>query len=149
MLKAETTTHFEKEFKEVEALIAAVQQHMFPAGTKLPAAQEMHVTQFLFETASHPSYDKDIRAFIIAGAQELKRREKGNFIFYTDKEKEYALRTYEETPYGSNWLSRIMTLTLEALLCDPIYGSNIKEKGWQTLHAYGGYPRPQSRYISL
>ena len=122
---------------------------MFPEGTQLPSAREMHVTQFLFETVAHPSYDKDIRAFVIEGAKELDSREKGKFTVYTIKEKERALRAYEETNYGSNWLSRIMTLSMEALLSDPVYGSNIKEKGWQALKTEGGQPRPKSRYITL
>jgi len=149
VLHAKLPDTFEKEFKETEAVIAAVQEHMFPAGTKLPAAREMHATVFLFETIAHRSYDKDIRAFVIEGAKELNSREKGKFTLYSVKEKERALRAYEETSYGSSWLSRIMTLSMEALFSDPIYGSNIKESGWQALHAYGGYPRPESRYITL
>ena len=148
-LHAKAPDSFEKEFKEVAALITAVQEHMFPEGTQLPSAREMHVTQFLFETVAHPSYDKDIRAFVIEGAKELDSREKGKFTVYTIKEKERVLRAYEETNYGSNWLSRIMTLSMEALLSDPVYSSNIKEKGWQALKTEGGLPRPKSRYITL
>ncbi|KYJ85622.1 gluconate 2-dehydrogenase subunit 3 family protein [Sulfurovum riftiae] len=149
VLHAKAPDAFAKDFNEVEALIAAVQEHMFPQGTKLPSAREMRATAFLFETVAHPSYDRDIRAFVIEGARELNSREKGKFTTYTDKEKERALRAYEETGYGSNWLSRIMTLSMEALLSDPIYGGNVKEKGWKALKTEGGQPRPKSRYISL
>ena len=148
-LHAKAPAAFEKRFREVEALIAAVQEHMFPEGTKLPSAKEMRATVFLYETITHPSYDRDIRAFVIEGAKELDSREKGRFNTYTEKEKERALRAYEESSYGSSWLSRIMTLSMEALLSDPIYGSNIKEKGWQALGTEGGQPRPKSRYILL
>jgi len=65
------------------------------------------------------------------------------------EEKEKALRAYEESSYGRNWLSRIMTLTMEGMFGDPIYGSNVKESGWKALHAFGGQPRPKSRYIEL
>ncbi len=95
---------------------------MFPEDSKLPSAASMHVTQFVFETITHKSYDRDIRAFVIEGAKELKKREKGQFVSMSEKEKENALRAYEETNYGSNWLSRILTLTMEGLFCDPIYG---------------------------
>ncbi|OQX50083.1 MAG: hypothetical protein B5M46_01875 [Epsilonproteobacteria bacterium 4484_20] len=148
-LHAKAPDAFEKDFKEVEGVIAAVQEHMFPQGTKLPSAREMRATAFLFETVAHPSYDRDIRAFVIEGAKELDSREKGKFISYTAKEKERALRAYEESSYGSSWLSRIMTLSMEAILSDPVYGGNIKEKGWKALQTEGGQPRPESRYISL
>ena len=47
-IKAKEITNFEKEFKQVEATIAAVQEHMFPEGSKLPSASSMNVTKFLY-----------------------------------------------------------------------------------------------------
>ena len=140
---------FSKSLKSVEKTIQSVQQHLFPEGSQIPSARSMNVTQFLLETITHPSYDKDIRVFVIEGAEELESREDGKFTSLSEKEKERALRSYEETHYGSNWLSRIMTLTMEGIFSDPIYGSNIKETGWKALGSYGGLPRPTTRYIKL
>ena len=148
-IQAKEMSAFEKAFKKLEPTISAVQEHMFPEGSKIPSAKSMKVTQFLFETMTHKSFDKDIKAFVLEGAKELETREKGRFVSMTDSDKEKALRAYEETNYGRNWLSRIMTLTMEGLFCDPIYGSNIKESGWKALSAYGGFPRPKTRYMEL
>ena len=148
-IKAKELSDFDKSFKKVEATISSVQEHMFPAGSQIPSAASMKVTQFLFETITHKSYDKDIKVFVLEGAEELIKREKGQFTSMNSKEKEKALRSFEETNYGSNWLSRIMTITMEGLFSDPIYGSNIKESGWKALSSYGGIPRPSSRYIEL
>ena len=138
-----------KALQDVEETIASVQQHLFPAGSKIPSAKSMHATEFLVETITHESYDKDIRAFVIEGAKELESREKGKFTSLSEKEKERALRAYEQTNYGSSWLGRIMTLTMEGIFSDPIYGSNVKEAGWKSLGTYGGLPRPKTRYIEL
>ena len=148
-IEAKTLSAFEKSFKSVEHTIAAVQEHLFPEGSKIPSARSMHVTAFLFETVSHKSYDEDIRAFVIEGAQELDKRTKGAFVSLSLSDKEKELRAYEETNYGSNWLSRMITLTMEGLFCDPIYGSNVKEAGWKALNAYGGSPRPKTRYLGV
>ncbi len=148
-VQAKEISDFEKTFKKVEPTLMAVQEHLFPEGSKIPSARSMNVTQFLFETMMHKSFDKDIKAFVIEGAKELEKREKGGFASMTQQEKENALRSYEETDYGRNWLSRIMTLTLEGLFCDPIYGSNIKEAGWKAISSYGGFPRPTTKYIEL
>lgn len=154
-IKAEELSAFERSFKPVEPTIAAVQEHLFPEGSKIPSARSMRVTAFLFETVAHKSYDKDIRAFVIEGAKELEKRvkldnrTKGEFVSLSFSDKEKALRAYEETNYGSNWLSRMMTLTMEGLFCDPIYGSNVKEAGWKALNAYGGFPRPKTRYLDV
>lgn len=148
-LKGKTSRLSVKSINEVKETIQAVQEHLFPHGSKIPSAKSMYSTQFLFETIAHKSYDKDIRAFVIEGAKELESREKGKFTMLTTQEKEKALRNYEETNYGSNWLSRIITLTMEGMFSDPIYGSNIRETGWKALGAFGGQPRPKSRYIDL
>jgi hypothetical protein len=140
---------FSESLKRIEKTIASVQQHLFPEGSQIPSAQSMNATQFLLETITHPTYDKDIRTFVIEGAEELERREKGKFTFLSEVEKEQALRAYEETSYGSSWLGRIMTLTMEGMFSDPVYGANVKEEGWKSLHAYGGLPRPTTRYIKL
>ncbi len=135
--------------KSVEKTIRAVQEHLFPEGSKIPSAKSMNATQFLMETIVHSSYDRDIRDFVIEGAKELEIREKGKFVLLSDVQKEQALRAYEETRYGSNWLARIMTLTMEGIFSDPIYGANVKEAGWKALGSYGGLPRPTTRYIEV
>jgi hypothetical protein len=124
-------------------------QHMFPGGGKLPSAKAMGTVTFLKETITHASYDRDIRRFVIEGAQELEHRTQGKFLTMDDAQKEAALRSYEETRYGSNWLARIMTLTMEAIFSDPIYGSNIGPEGWKAVGSFGGSPRPRERYIEL
>ena len=148
-LHAKKIRTYEKRFKKIEPTIAAVQEHLFPKGSKLPSAKSMNSIQFLLETITHKSFDKDIRAFVLEGAEELVSREKGHFTSMSHRDKEKALRAYEETNYGSSWLSRIMTLTMEGMFCDPIYGSNVNEAGWKAINAYGAFPRPKTRYIEL
>jgi len=148
-LEAKENIEFRKSFQKVEKTIMAVQNHMFPKESSLPSAESMNVTKFLFESMLHKSFDKDIRLFVLEGAEELMLREKGKFTSMTDNQKEKALRSYEETNYGSTWLSRIMTLSIEGLFSDPIYGANHKEAGWKSVKAYGGFPRPQEQYLGL
>ncbi len=147
-IEAKVLNSFEKKFKYVENTIIAVQEHMFPQASKLSFAKETNVIQFVFETISHDSYDKDIRVFVIEGAQELISRKK-NFSSLSYDEKESVLRAYEKTSYGSTWLSRIMTLSMEGLFSDPIYGANVNKQGWKALNAYGGNPRPTIKYINV
>ncbi len=146
-IQAREDNRFKKEFAKQKPIIKAVQDHMFPKQSNIPSAHSMQAIEFLLQTIAHKSYDKDIRTFILEGARELNRREKGKFLSMSKEKKEKSLRAYEETEYGRVWLSRIMTLTMEALFSDPIYGSNMQEKGWRALDAYGGYPRPKTRYL--
>jgi hypothetical protein len=140
---------FKKSFKEVRPLILAIQEHMFPKESKIPSASTMNTITFLFETITHKSYDKDIRAFVFDGAKKFQDEYTKEFISMSSKEKENILREYEKTTYGKNWLSQIMIITMEGLFSDPIYGSNTNEASWKALNSYGGLPRPKSRYIEL
>ena len=148
-LKAEPLSTQHKAFQETRKTIAAVQAHMFPEGNSLPSAAKMHTIDFTEETIFHPTYDKDIRAFVIEGAKTLMERENGKFLSYTAEQKEQALRAYEQTSHGRNWLSHIMVLSMEAIFSDPIYGSNSNEAGWKSVKSFGGKPRPKTRYIEL
>ncbi len=65
----------------MEPTLCAVQDHLFPQESLLPSAKSMKVTRFLFETMSHESFDKDIKSFVLEGAKELEKREKGRFVF--------------------------------------------------------------------
>jgi hypothetical protein len=144
---AKVSTNFEKEFRELEPLFMAVQGHLFPKGASLPSASLVRSTDFLFTTMKHSSFDKDIRAFVLEGAKELETRENGKFVAMNNTQKEKALREYEDTRYGRSWLSRMMTLTMEGMLCDPIYGSNIKGVGWKSVGHTAPFPRPKETYL--
>jgi gluconate 2-dehydrogenase gamma chain len=129
--------------------IQTVQQHMFPDNNLIPSAKTFRATKFLIETISHHTFDRDIRKIVIDGATELQNRENNKFLTYNSHKIEKALRSYEESSYGSNWLNQIMILSLEALMSDPIYGGNYNQLGWDSLKTKGGTPRPKKRYIEL
>lgn len=145
-LNAKEYSTIEKEFKELKPILRAVHSHMFPLNSKLPSAEQMRTVSFLEQTLMHSSFDRDIRRFIIKGAKRLHKRERG-FVTYSHTQKEKALRAYEQTRFGKNWLNRMMTMGLEAMFSDPIYGSNIEQKGWRAIKSYGGYPRAKTRYL--
>jgi len=148
-IEAKNKTTFQKDFEKIKPLISEVQEHMFPENSKLPSAKKMHAITFLYETIIHKSYDKDMRIFILKGAEKLNKRTKGKFLTMTISNKEQALRDYEETKYGSSWLSYLMVLTMEGMLSDPIYGSNIQQTGWKSLKTSGGEPRPLKKYLDV
>ena len=86
---------------------------------------------------------------MIDGAKELELQEKGKFTQLSFEAKEKALRKFERWHYGKSWLSRMMTLSMEGLFCDPIYTRDRKEESWNSLSSFGGFPRPSSRYIDV
>jgi len=66
---------------------------------------------------------------------------------YSPPQMEKILRTYEQEPQGSKWLGRMMILTLEAMLGDPIYGGNIRGGVWSALGEPPPNPQPKVQYL--
>jgi hypothetical protein len=148
-LNAKEPIPWHKEFEQLQPLIEAVQQHLFPSNGTLPSAKEMKSGAFLFDTMAHSSFDRDIRAFVLEGAKEFETQTKGSFIAMSHDAKEEALRAYEKRRDGKAWISRLMIITIEGLLGDPIYGSNIDQKGWKALGVTPNLPQPKERYLGV
>lgn len=47
------------------------------------------------------------------------------------------------TNWGETYLSRLMTIILESMFANPIYGSNPEKIGWKWLNYRGGFPEPE------
>ena len=47
-----------------------------------------------------------------------------------------------EVDYAKEWCSILITLILESLLLDPIYGGNPDGIGWKWLEVTPGFPQP-------
>jgi len=133
---------FVAQFQELETLLCSVQVHLSPM--KVP---KVRFTLFLYETMTHPSFSPQRKAFILQGAILLASQTNIPFSQLTFQEKEALLRAYETTSLGGHWLSLMLTLTLEALLSDPVYGVNVDACYWQMLSTQGGEPHPKQRYL--
>lgn len=137
----------EKSLEKVEPIIYAVQMHLFPQTSTLPSASSVGATTYLLNAISHHSYDGKRKRFIILGALLLQEQISQDITELNCIEMESALRQYEKSNYGKQWLHSIMELTLEALFGDPIYRKRTTSYGWKVLSVNGGMPRPQKRYI--
>jgi len=135
--------------KDIYLTLEAIISHFFPSIGHLPSAQEFGAMEFLDSTIYHRTFDRDIRDFIIRGAESFIRESRGAFLKYNQIERERVLREFESSSIGGDWLSRIMILSMEALLSDPIYGGNIRESGWRALDIDEGKPQPSVRFVEL
>ena len=124
--------------------LRSVLHHMFPPSSSPFTASDPAF--FVKETLMHPSFDKDIRRFVIEGTETFRQRHP-RFAQATVSDKDRMLRDFERTSYGAAWLAQLMTLALEGLLSAPVYGANPQKRHWEALHTKGGVPLPKTRYI--
>ncbi len=139
----------QKEHKTLFEIIFTVQRHFFPKGLHMPDADTFGATEYLKEAVFHNSFDPDTRAVLFEGAKRVEKMSYGRFQDFSFEKKEKLLRRFEESSFGSYWLSRIMDLTLEALFADPVYGGNTNETGWKSFNLLPGNPRPKKRYCGV
>jgi hypothetical protein len=130
-------------------IIEAVIYHMFTHTRYQKAIFGSNIIGFISTTINHPSYDKDIKAFILHHAFELDKVNNHTFLDASYFGKEMMLRGYERYPMGQNWLYQIQLLAFEAIFSAPVYGVNVEKKFWKLLGIEGGKPSPQKRYIDV
>ncbi len=126
-------------------IIKSVQNHIFPKDIGFISADKFEATKFLIQTTNHKNFDIDIRRFIFQGAKKIFFQTDGAFIDYSKIQKEIFLQNFIKNRYGELWLSNMINITIEAMLCDEIYSSN--NKVLNILDIKKGNPKPIKKYI--
>ncbi len=133
--------------KHQAAVARRVFRIIFPDDGMGPDAERINAPAFLEWILRDPFYDPDIQQMLVQGIDALDahaRSVMGADFLSLEAHRQEALLD-EMAARGHRWLSRMVTVVLEALLSDPIYGGNVHKAGWQWLGHYEGRPRPDER----
>ena len=126
--------------------LAAVQEVLFPAGENIPGASDIGATVYLYNAIENPNADGEDKDFIFRGIgwlDELTRdQHKKTFVQLSTIQQDGIIHQIVKSRAGRNWVSMLLTYTLEALLADPVYGGNKNKAGWEWLQHQPGYPAP-------
>ena len=125
--------------------LTAVQNHLFPTSKNSPGASEIHAAQYytwvLMDTEKDPDSLEQLRDGIRWTKETADETYAKKFFDLDFDEKEKVIQIMANEGWGEGWLSATLTLIFEALLSDPIYGSNTDEEGWKWLEHASGNPR--------
>ena len=126
--------------------LAAVQEVLFPAADDIPGASDIAATVYLRNAIENPNADAEDKEFIFKGIGWLdgltEEHHKKNFMQLSVEQQEKIIQRIVKSRAGRNWVSMLLSYTLEALLADPVYGGNKNEAGWKWLQHQPGYPAP-------
>jgi hypothetical protein len=129
------------------ATLVAVQNHLFPKNESAPGASDFNAGQYYSWVLMDPDKDPDSLEQLRNGIKWTKETAdetfSEKFVDLNWEEKEKVIQLMANEGWGENWLSVTLTLIFEALLSDPIYGSNTNEVGWKWLEHTSGNPRPE------
>ena len=124
----------------------AVFEHLFPAIDGAPGARQIRVIAYIQTMLVAPDADSTDVTFLSNGVgwlNDLAQQDfQQPFTALDEIKREALLRKIETSDAGERWLSFLLTNLLEALLSDPVYGSNPDGIGWNWLQHTPGYPLP-------
>jgi len=127
-------------------ILNLVQDFLFPLDGNGPGASEIKAAEYLQWVVLDPEMDKEEIDYIFNGikwVEETAQEEKNSsFLQLKEKEQEEILVFIAAQSWGESWYSVLLTFIFEALLSDPIYGSNPDNIGWKWLNHNPGNPRP-------
>lgn len=145
-----------KLFKRSQWLsLVAIQEHLFPAKNGAPGASQFNAKGWLYTAINQASNRDQLRDIYVKQIERCNtlslKAHKKVFIKLDEKAKESVLRELEQNRQSQRWLAEILNYLIEALLTDPVYGSNTNGIGWKWLDHRPGFPRPDNntRYFSL
>lgn len=129
-------------------ILHKIQTHILPSEENAPGALEVNAIAY-FDAALRSSEDEKLKIENLKSAiKEVENlalnQFKKNILILDSSETEKLLREFEKSDSGYDFLSEVITYTLEAFLGDPIYGGNPNGIAWKYLDHRAGFPQPKT-----
>ena len=130
-----------------QKMLHQVLHFLFPASNNSPGIEQINAEFHINNYLTDPLIDSDEQKYVINGIQWLNESaqelSKAGFLSLNQTQQLTTLQNIIKTSWGESWLSKLLTLTFEALLLDPLYQVNTGEAGWKWLQHQPGQPRPK------
>jgi hypothetical protein len=142
-------TKFE-EVKNIDTL-SQLQDDLFPEQKYIPKKKQINAKAYLILILNHPRVLQSDKDFLINSAKLLNEKSEKlyaksyNNLHYNQRQK--LLKEIATTSWGESFIADNLKFIFEAMLGDPIYGSNKDESGWIWLEHKAGLPRPKVAYL--
>jgi hypothetical protein len=143
------STKFE-EVKNIDTL-SQLQDDLFPEQKYIPNKKQINAKAYLILILNHPRVLQSDKDFLLNSAKLLNEKSEKlydklyNFLNYNQRQK--LLKDIATTSWGESFIADNLKFIFEAMLGDPIYGSNKDESGWRWLEHKAGLPRPKVAYL--
>ncbi len=128
-----------------------MQDDLFPETKNLPTKKQINAKAYLSLMLNHPRVRDAEKDFLRNGVKWL--NEEANLLhskIYTKlntDERQDILKSIAKESWGRSFIADNLKFVFEAMLGDPIYGSNKNESGWRWLNHKAGLPRPKVVFL--
>ncbi len=126
----------------------AILDQLIPADQYGPGAVDFLADKYIDWYLQDELIDPSDRDYVANGFKKFEDQfDTKQFESMNASERETIIRKTYETSWGKSWLSRIMTLSFEAMLTHPIYNGNPERIGWKWLDHTPGQPEPSQKIM--
>ncbi len=145
-LHAQTYVRDVKILREPYQTIAYVYDDLFPSTESIPGAHELNTIAYLRGVIQDKHISQEQKTFLFNGAKWLNEESVDTFdkkyCHLQADQRNSLLKSISAVNWGDKWLYFLMEYFFESMFCDPVYGANVDQKGWEWLDYEPGYPRP-------
>lgn len=137
---------------EQSTILKSVLMAILPNDGNGPSADDLNSFGYIMWVLSDVYRQTEENEFILEGldwandtAQDIYGE---NYFDLEEKEQHKLVELFTQMDYGEDWMNVMVSLSIESLISDPIYGGNKDEQGWKWLNHVPGNPRAseETRY---
>ncbi len=119
---------------------------LFPKTDTLPSSSQLNILDYINRVLHSKFTSDDDKLFLKNGATWLNEsaveRFDRSFHLLDSKQRGLVIEAILLKRWGESFIISLSSYYFEALLGEPIYGSNIDMVGWKWLNHIGGKPQP-------
>ncbi|WP_193110838.1 gluconate 2-dehydrogenase subunit 3 family protein [Sulfurimonas paralvinellae] len=127
--------------------LRVMHRDLFPQAQKLG----IETASYMSLVFNHSKISKSDKDFLKNGVKWLNEEAvkiyRSSYVKLSRNDRQNVLKNIAKTEWGESFIYDVMSYMFEAMLGDPIYGSNNKEAGWKWLAFEGGVPRPKEPFL--
>ncbi len=136
--------------REMDSTFDLVLNQILPKYKGFPGVDKIKTKKYIYRTLSGPEASLEVTSLFEKGLDKLtqvaKTEFKSSFHMLSHDEQLGIIVSFQYSPandyLGKSWMSLVISLTLESVLVDPVYGGNSDQLGWEWLQHQPGIPRP-------
>ncbi len=126
----------------------AILDHLIPADQHGPGAIDFLADKYIDWYLNDKLIDPSDRDYVANGFKKFEDQfDTKAFEDMNASKREAIIQEAYDTSWGKSWLSRIMTLSFEAMLTHPLYKGNPERIGWEWLEHTPGQPEPNENIM--
>jgi len=148
--------NIEDKYYQIDTLLLKeIADILFPKTSISPSASELKADIYYLWNLNDTNLKARKRHYLASNLSRIdnycKENYKNSFIKLSKTKKESAIKEISLETWGENYLSSLLTIIIEAMFANQIYGSNPENIGRNWLNFKGGYPQPtiNNRYPEI